>query len=49
MSSSPVGYEGTGAVAPSIELRPVTELQRESGPGQKIMLVKTLRSIDTSD
>ena len=32
----------TGALPPSIEIRPVTALRREPGPGQKIMLVKTV-------
>ncbi|HWJ54102.1 MAG TPA: AMP-binding protein [Propionibacteriaceae bacterium] len=32
--------EATGALPPSVDIRPVTELQREPGPGQKIMLVK---------
>ena len=30
----------TGALPPPIDIRPVTALQREPGPGQKIMLVK---------
>ena len=36
----------TGALPPSIEIRPVTALRREPGPGQKIMLVKTVRPGD---
>ncbi len=35
--------ETTGAVPPQVEIRPVTALEREPGPGQKIMLFKTLR------
>ena len=33
--------EATGAVAPPVAIRPVAELQREPGPGQKIKLVKS--------
>jgi phenylacetate-coenzyme A ligase PaaK-like adenylate-forming protein len=36
----------TGAMPPSIDIKPVTALQREPGPGQKIMLVKTVRPGD---
>lgn len=34
--------EATGAVAPPVDVRPVTALQREPGPGHKIKLVKTV-------
>jgi len=37
----------TGALPPSIDVRPVTALQREPGPGQTIMLVKTVPAGDT--
>jgi phenylacetate-CoA ligase len=33
--------EATGAVAPPVDIRPVTALQREPGVGQKIKLVKS--------
>ena len=35
--------EATGAVAPPVDVRPVTALQREPGPGHKLKLVKTVR------
>ena len=38
----------TGALPPSIDITPVTALQREPGPGQKIMLVKTIRGGNTA-
>jgi phenylacetate-coenzyme A ligase PaaK-like adenylate-forming protein len=38
--------EATGALPPSIDIRPVAALQREPGPGHKIMLVKTVRGAD---
>ena len=40
--------EATGALPPSIDIRPVPALQREPGPGQKIMLVKTVARLTQS-
>jgi phenylacetate-CoA ligase len=39
----------TGALPPTVDIKPVTALQREPGPGQKIMLVKTVRAGDAVD
>ena len=39
--------EATGALPPSVDIKPVTALEREPGPGQKILLVKTVRGIGT--
>jgi phenylacetate-CoA ligase len=35
--------EATGALAPPLDIRPATALQREQGPGQKLKLVKSTR------